>query len=723
MLLKKFISLVVVAFLLSLFIGEGVRAEVGQPSADPIYLSFEQRVILTYLMAGASLAPEEQQKITERFLQTYNRYAVSESREIYVADFEQFLKVFRGDWPVSYSINSSLDLLEKGHWRGPVTFKAINGSLQKRIDEYILVQAKFFKQQFEDRSLGEWLHNPLKLLNASIAQDGSPENGQFIEISDYRISKEIIEPAYRMTELWIQHETQRIELLSQSIAAQAIKGGDQSPIQIFLREVLIDYFRNLSLNTKKQVISQLIGNDINADYLKQFEILILSSGPQFQKLLQILSRESNIGDDVKALFKRLESKSLPIPASLAKELIDSESDNYRWMKVNEQPLGVGTMAQVNQGEIFGLKKDKKSRRQVVIRFLKPEIQGRVEEDHQILMAMAPKLDANPRLRDLGLPKITPVIEDLTKTVMEELQLQKTVEQQKKAYKIYQREFVIEAEGFKFELEMKVPKIIEPLNRESKLHVQERVSGKKMDVLMKQYFEFLPSVKKAILEKVAHVWLEEVIYGSGFFHSDLHQGNFLVDFVADQFTVWILDFGMVGQLSIKQQNQFLILGSGLELQDSRLIALALWNLSDQTKNQITKSELEKIIDQHNQELQKQNLSYSVDRWTAIASDAGLRFPTEFIGLNRGLVIIDQMLRDAGSSYSISSLTKELAKQYPLQSIQRLRQEKALSAKDFFNLGYSALFTESKKIAPMNLLPNGNGTARADSIVVRCQMVYQ
>ncbi|MCE3010122.1 MAG: AarF/UbiB family protein [Proteobacteria bacterium] len=686
---------------LILSFGNTLFARTGE---KPLYLSYEQRLVFSYLLAGSGASEEKQLEIADRFEKEVRRYFSEEPKEVQVKSFQEFLKLYRGEWPNSYSLESDLTLIEASPARGPLLFKGATPALQKQIDGFTLAQ----NEELYERAKSQLSLRPL--LEFESKKDLLVDNS-LRSLFKKQDKRDWILKGFSAVSSIVQEQIRAIQETGASVAKVGEGSGQQSgqheAMKAFIMSALKEYFGRLSLDSKKQILSQFIGANLNAGPVEKFELMILASGPQFQKLLQVVARESGINPELLKIFKKLESKAKPIPAPLVRELFEAERDRYRWVSYEAQPLGTGTMAQVHKGVVSTPRGDQ----EVVIRFLKPEISLRVAEDHRILVEMAPMIDANPIIKAEGFPKVLPLVEDLNRTVTDELSLQDTIARQQKGQEVYSREVTFKGVNYRNVMEIKVPEVISP-DPESKLHVQELVPGEKLDKLMEVYGDVIPDLKKVIMEEISKVWAREVLFGSGFFHSDLHQGNFLVDFTEPKLRISILDFGMGGTISREVQANILVLGAGIELLRSDVITEALWKISDKQRNELSNQQLGEKVAARVQEIRAGKLEFqSLDRWSAWAIDEGIRFPYEFVSLNRGMVILDKSLQDAGSKESLSSIAKIMAPRHVRSILSDLRAGGLLSFADLVKLGWvvGTEANESKVYRPV--------------FGVRCEKVYR
>lgn len=683
---------------------------------DALYLSYEQRVILSYLLSGANESHERQLEIAQRLEQIVTRYAEMPTEVVKVSKFSDFLEIYRGQWPNSYSLESDLNLLEKSPLRGPVRFEASTKELEQEIKRFV---------ENQNHQLAEKLGRPdlVEILTASQSLSKVPRGMllNFIQHQnlDPEVKERMIFKGFSEVSELLNDNIKEIERTGQDI----VKGGNiripNEGMKIFLSVAFSEYFQRLSPDSKKQIVSLYMGNNLNATQMERFESMVLASGPQFQKLLQVVARESGLSPELMEIFKKLESKASSIPAPIVRDLFEAEKENYRWVSYELKPLGTGTMAQVHRGVI----ETEQGRRNVVIRFLKPEIERRVQEDYNILKELAPILDNNPDMKKAGMPAIGPLVDDLNRTVTDELNLQDTINNQKKGREVYNRQGHMNAGVYKNTIEIYVPAVIESKFGNSNLMVQELIEGDKLDRVAEQWRDLAPDLKKAVVEELSKVWIEEVIFRSGFFHSDLHQGNFLVQLTEPKVRLSILDFGMSGQISKEMQKQFLTLAGGVELLKADLIADSFLKLSLKSKNTITETDFLVKVVERAKSLDRYSPDNTLSKWTVWAMDHGIKFPYNFVSLNRGLGILDKLLEESGSEKRITDLAKKMAPRYGMNIVSTLRASKKISWWDIIKLGWSRQPNPEKAIAPAEahaLTPQGLGPQLA--IPIRCQAVF-
>ncbi|MFV8257951.1 AarF/ABC1/UbiB kinase family protein [Bdellovibrio bacteriovorus] len=671
------------------------------PEKVGLHLSFEERLALTYALMAQGETAENKEQILARAKNYFSSVYQTEVETVKVRNFDEFLKLHKGEWPNTHSVAMDLEMIEARGAKAMRTYTSDSARVQKQIETYLEWQQQKLKDMVPQDQLEQKL--PMEALAAQVMALAQNPEGQ------------------KLAEGWVLAESdalltekmKELDRVGEKIAESKLGQQQDATMKIFLQTMFSEYFRRLSPASKKLIVSSYLGSDLNMPEMKKFELMVQNSGPQLQKLLQVVARQADLGPDMVEVFRGLENSVRPVPWSQVEKLLNSENGNYKFTYFERKALGVGTMAQVHRAKVV----IDGQRRDVVVRFIKPGIADRVEEDKRILMDVAEILDSNPEFRKTGAPKLTPVVQDITDTVLAELSQEDTVARQKLAATRYEKMAFMNTPDYKNEIQFHVPKIYDG-KKGSKFMVQELVIGKKLDKEVAMYKEIAPDMKRVIIEQMARVWAQEVMFGGGFYHSDLHQGNFMIQVTEPKIIVNILDYGMGGVISRDMQTQVMLLGAGTELLNSETMARAFWNIADRQKSTITHSRLQFMI-----EAKMHNIRHgyeqplTMEMWTAWVMDLGLRLPYEFVSLNRGIVIVNKLLADAGSTMSISSLMKSMAVKNPARVYKALAIEGKISHKELVKLGWiemKDMLGLSPKVIPVK--------AATPAAVIRCEMVF-
>lgn len=651
-------------------------------ATSDVYLSFQERVLTGYALLAYKASPGVQAAIQARAIQYVTKISQQQITTVNVANFNEFLKNFRGEWPNSGDLALDIQHIESLPIKGLVTYKASSPRIQHQIDLYLDNHLKYFKN--------------LAVLPESEIDLDHP--AQFKKMFDQEAEKRFAE----------------FNTIGTKIANSAFNAIPDPLDRIRLRILFDQYYTLLSLDAKKTIISEMLGQKMDLSDQDKFGIMVNNSGPQLQKLLQVIIRQNGIPDEVKENFKSLEDSAKAVPWWRVQQILQAEKDNFDFVYFGRKPLGIGTMAQVHRAKMMinGERED------VVVRFLKPDIEERIEDDHKILSQVAAKIDNDPEYRRLNGPLMSPLMGEISATVKAELDMKATMDRQTLAKAAYDREVLLKTRDFKGDLQFYVPKIFGG-EKKSQLMVQQMVIGRSLDKEARFYADLAPDLKKAIIEEVAKLWINEVFFGSGFYHSDLHQGNFLVKVAEPKTQVALLDFGMGGTIDKKTQQNLLLLGVALQTKKPEVITEAYWGLSDEPKNQLSRQQFLAKVEQHVKDLAKQNKPSDMFEWTGWASNEGLGLPYDFINLNRGILIITKSLEDAGSDLTFTSIAQSLALKNPGKVLTALKTSSTLKWIDVVKLGWSQQQPPTRTAAPAKSEAKIASPALAG---LRCELVF-
>ncbi len=473
--------------------------------------------------------------------------------------------------------------------------------------------------------------------------------------------------------------------------SQEMQLSDKS-MQIFFQLLLNEYYQRMTLDARKDIVSAIIDHPEADTNFARFELMVLNSGPQFQKLFQIYAREPGFSDKLKTVFKRLEQNTTPVPWRVFKEQVMAQPVPFKWIKISEKPLGVGTMAQVHAAEI---ERPDKRREKIVVRLIKPGVRERLEMDNHILHDLAPILDSHPTLQAENFPKLAPFVEELRDMALRETNVPQTTKNQMRAAEVYNVEIRLHS-GTRVILN--VPKT-ELIPGSGDLMIQEFAPGTSFETFQTKE----PALAREAVQELARKWLGEALFGSGFFHADLHQGNIRVSSQGKTVTLNLLDYGMTGQITEQLQNQFLAFGILAATQDIDLLTRAMWEMSQKEKNRLNLDEFRSLVAGEVARHQRAGVNrYPFSQWIIYATNLGLEFPSELVALNRGIVLMDRLLQDNGSSLTMGSIMKGTLIKNAAKLVKAIRADKSASRKDWIKIFWKQLRTKDVEYSELRRL---------------------
>ncbi len=621
---------------------------------DEVYFSEGERASMALLLRAAVLLKSDEQVSPEsmqRLVMAIEKIKLTSREEpetIIVKSFSEFLQTQKKSNLFSYYKLDELSdekLLEKIRAR---RYTSESSSVVKKIEFY------------EKQRLQKY-RNFLYFVGY---------RGLSIALSEKASLKDIKEEFRKQFELNVQ---QMIASLNQSATSDVI----------VLSRLLKYYFNALPFSQKAEILYHMSQMSLDSKPTDVFLVMIQNAGPQLQKLVQIMGRSNEIPYEFKAIFQRLESEVSAVPwwkvhKALEQEGVDISVFNY----FERKPLGVGTMAQTHRAQ---WRNSNGQRASIVLRFLKPGMSELLEMDHQILLKIAVDIDDDPELKHLNLPALADLVEDIHSSVVEELYVAATIENQNEAAEVYAHSEVIEFHGQKNILKVLVPRA-NLIGSRQNVMLQELVFGQKPAKEFAQYKDLYPDLYKKVSERLSEMWVNEAFFQSGFFHADLHQGNILASVSDEDIRVGILDYGMVGRLNKELRDSALMLAIGIKLERADIVAKYFLKLRKQNDEHVkvgeslNEEQLTLIIQDRFYKIKKSEVTF--ESWMTWAMDLGLDFDYEFLKLNRGLKAIQGMLTDSGSQETIYSIAIKMAIKNKTDVLLLLLREPDLKFKDLF-----------------------------------------
>jgi ubiquinone biosynthesis protein len=284
-------------------------------------------------------------------------------------------------------------------------------------------------------------------------------------------------------------------------------------------------------------VSELKREDLSNDewwqlFGSQLRLSFEELGPSFIKLGQLLATREDIFEPamIKEL-KMLQNKVKGIPFDVAKEVIENSLGRKMeevFSSIDQVAIGTASIGVVYQAQLLTGKK-------VVVKVRRPNISSLITTDFEILLFIIEKLEkASSEIRFLGLSKI---IKDFFKSTLNELNFQVEAQSCERLKKNLE---VIDKEGF-----LVVPLIYREFTTQEVL-VMEFLDGKPFNEFS-SLEELGPVAVDRLLKSVE--LFTHTLLADGFFHADLHGGNF---FVLPENKIGLIDFGLMGTLSKKNR---------------------------------------------------------------------------------------------------------------------------------------------------------------------------
>ena len=274
--------------------------------------------------------------------------------------------------------------------------------------------------------------------------------------------------------------------------------------------------------------SQVLGYRLR----KAFEEL----GPAFIKLGQLLSSREDLFDEgFIDEMKKLRDKVSGVPFSDSKAVIEEafgRKVEQIFEYIDEEPIGTASIGVVYSGRLI-------TGEQVVIKVRRPNIEQMIETDFSILLFLVKQVERNSKeVKGLGLSK---VIKDFASSLNSELNFNSEALNCRR----FQENLSVRDEQNIFY----IPKMYQELTRENVLVME------KLDGIPFSDKERIAPVLDAVHDKreTGLIFFLKSFLQDGFFHADLHGGNF---FYLKDGRIGIIDYGLMGSLSRRSRKNFI-----------------------------------------------------------------------------------------------------------------------------------------------------------------------
>ncbi|SFN82884.1 Predicted unusual protein kinase regulating ubiquinone biosynthesis, AarF/ABC1/UbiB family [Pseudobutyrivibrio sp. JW11] len=402
----------------------------------------------------------------------------------------------------------------------------------------------------------------------------------------------------------------------------------------FYKNIFDNYFREISEMDKRAILASLIRTkkvvkldfegkeDQKAAMGLVFGAALKGCGPLLQKIMQAIPAD-NIPELATAL-KDVKDNLAPLPpeyveAQLAGMVQRSKGKVTKIELVKS--LGAASVGQAFFCKAYGPKLPQEGKT-IVVKLLRPDIQNKMKREEKIMLDAAESTNKG----------MVTTYEGQMKNIRREMDLRIEAENIEKG-QIYSKGSAIEKKVKETDdvKSVKIEALIAPTQNALALELAsgDTVSGyiedvekfrkelgkdnfivkrtgdgrivrrskeeknadvediESINLLQQQAVEKLEEMKKrqSHLAKVADKWIYEALFGSGFYHGDLHAGNIMIS--DDEATV--IDFGNATQLSKEDQSCILKFMAASAMSDSANMEEAFINLlSEAGKAQLNKN---------------------------------------------------------------------------------------------------------------------------------------
>ncbi|HQR32555.1 MAG TPA: AarF/UbiB family protein [Blastocatellia bacterium] len=294
-------------------------------------------------------------------------------------------------------------------------------------------------------------------------------------------------------------------------------------------------------------------------------------GPAFIKLGQLLStRPDLLPPEYLLELAKLQDDAPPFDTDLAIEVIESElnqSVKEVFANFDRQPLAAASIGQVHAARLL-------DGSDVIVKVRRPNVVEQIEEDLEILHNLAAA--ANRRWEFAKRYDLLGLMQEFALTLRAELDY---IREGQNADRF--------AANFAADKTVHIPRVYWETTT-SRILTQERIVGVKVSELH-ALNEF--GVANNELAQRGTQAILKMVFEDGFFHADLHPGNF---FVEPNGRFGLVDFGMVGVVDEQTQDYLANLILGLSRQDYDRLTDAVLEL-EVVKHRVDRNELRRDLE--------------------------------------------------------------------------------------------------------------------------------
>ncbi len=283
---------------------------------------------------------------------------------------------------------------------------------------------------------------------------------------------------------------------------------------------------------------------------ERLRLLLQDLGPTFIKLGQVLSsRPDLIPSDFQHELARLQDDVAPLAFAEIRAQLEAAWDgplDAHLDHISETPLATASIAQVHRATLT-------DGRKVVVKVQRPNLEGTIRADLDLLSLLTRLLDATVEEAELYHP--TEVVRVFERAILQEL------------------DFCVEADNaraiaanFADDERVFIPEIIDSLSGREVLVMDYAEGVKITDIGPDQDVE---AALRTLLDIAFRMGFQH-----GLFHADPHPGNVLL--LRDG-RICILDFGLVGRLTANMQQNLIQLSMAVATRDAETTARLVYRI--------------------------------------------------------------------------------------------------------------------------------------------------
>ena len=411
-------------------------------------------------------------------------------------------------------------------------------------------------------------------------------------------------------------------------------------IKEFLSPNLFLDIRKL-LKNKNNDSSQI--RDLESEFGEKLRNLFENLGPVFVKFGQLLSTRRDIfSENIINELEKLQDDVKVEDFENIKEVFYKEfsKDIYDvFDEFEKKPLASGSIAQTHLATIKVGSIDRK----VVVKVQRKNLDKRVKEDLIIMKDLYKKLES--KLDGIESFNFGEIIEEFSLSLNKEIDF----EVEKNNIKKYRK------------LNIKENDLLSPDVYDSysskKVLTLEYIEGKSI----RSVFEKKSNKRKDMAQKIIEAYVNQM-FTYGYFHADPHPGNIFVD---KDLNIYLLDFGIVGNLSENYRYQIMKIFLGASFGEVKLITDAIIGMGllefDSKKIGDFEKRIQRLLDKYMvMSLNQMKLSDLITDFYTLLVDYSIKIPSELTSFAKTVLILEGLIEKLVYKESFLELALPIAK---------------------------------------------------------------
>ncbi len=434
-----------------------------------------------------------------------------------------------------------------------------------------------------------------------------------------------------------------LNLKKQKIENEKKMGYNKRKFEIikeFLSPNLFLDIRKL-LKNKNNDSSQI--KDLEREFGGKLRNLFENLGPVFVKFGQLLSTRRDIfSENIISELEKLQDDVKEEDFENIKEVFYKEfsKDIYDvFDEFEKKPLASGSIAQAHLATI----KVGSLNRKVVVKVQRKNLDKRVKEDLIIMKDLYKKLES--KLDGIESFNFGEIIEEFSLSLNKEIDF----EVEKNNIKKYRKLNIKENDFLS-------PDVYDSYSSKKVLTL-EYIEGKSI----RSVFEKKSNKRKDMAQKIIEAYVNQM-FTYGYFHADPHPGNIFVD---KDLNIYLLDFGIVGNLSENYRYQIMKIFLGASFGEVKLITDAIIGMGllefDSKKIGDFEKRIQRLLDKYMvMSLNQMKLSDLITDFYTLLVDYSIRIPSELTSFAKTVLILEGLIEKLVYKESFLELALPIAK---------------------------------------------------------------